>query len=169
MKLREMLTTDSLSGNEIPKPLGSVIRRPLKDKKKRKKSKQLEEGLQYIKFSYNGKNATIKRPRVKLLDPYYPGRPGQKTYGLREDLLGWSLSHVLNRRAASRAIDEITDFARILSADSQEAYKRIKYFYPEQSKFIRRYIRDHISNLKQKDGMLWKKISLNELDKYTGD
>ncbi|MFO7772761.1 MAG: hypothetical protein R6V59_02280, partial [Dehalococcoidia bacterium] len=55
----------------------------------------LDEGLQYVKFKYdNYKNDP--RPRVKVLDFEYPGRPEQKTYGQRDDLLGWNLNYFKN-------------------------------------------------------------------------
>ena len=134
-----------------------------------KKDEDLEEGLQYVRFTYNGKDATIKHPKVKILDSKYPGIKGQSTYGQREDVLGWSVSHVKNKRYARRAIDEISDFASLLSNSSQEAYRRIKYFYPDQAKFIRRYIKDHITNLKERSPIgLWKKITLSDLKSFKG-
>ena len=51
----------------------------------------------------------------------------------------------------------------MLSANKEEKYKRIKYFFPEQAKFIRRYMRKHIKGLKVKDGILWKKTDFNKL------
>ena len=133
------------------------------------KKDELEEGLQYVRFTYNGENATVKHPKVKILDSRYPGIKGQETYGQREDILGWSITHVKNKRYARRAIDEISDFASLLSNSSEEAYKRIKYFYPEQAKFIRRYIKNHISNLKERGPIgLWRKITLSDLKSFKG-
>lgn len=130
--------------------------------------KNLTEGLQYIKFRYNGKNRTIKHPKVKLLDPFYKGQKGQKSYGKRtNDLLGWSISHVKNKKYALRATDDITDFAGLFTNDTEEVYKRIKYFYPQQSTFIRRYIRRHIKGLKEKSPIgLWKRIDFSQLIKF---
>jgi hypothetical protein len=140
----------------------------LKDENNIIKERLLKEELQYIKFKYDGKNNTIKYPKVKVLDPYYPGQPNQKSFGKRDDILGWSLSHVANKKYALKAIDDITDFAKLLSADSYELYQRIKYFYPEQSTFIRRYIKDGIKGIKEKkpDNFFWKKIKINDLAKF---
>lgn len=130
---------------------------------------KLNEALQLIKFHYTGKNNTIKQPLVKLLDPEYPGVPGQKTYGKRKDLLGWSLSHVSNREEATKAIDDIMDFTSLFTKETKEAYSRIKEFYPEQSKFLRRYIRDGVKGLKEKqDNGMWKRIKFEELIKFKG-
>lgn len=123
---------------------------------------KLNEALELIKFNYaNYKHD--KRPRVKVLDLEYPGRPGQKTYGQRKDLLGWNINYFKNKRYARKAIDEIDSFARLLGAHDKEKYERIKYFFPEQAKFIRRYQRKHISGLKRKHYGLWRKTTYNDL------
>ncbi len=133
------------------------------------KNKQLREGLQFLKFRYNGKDRTIKHPQVKLLDPFYKGQKGQKTYGKRSnDLLGWSISHVKNKKYAKAAIDDITDFASFFTNDTEEVYKRIKQFYGPQSTFIRRYIRQYMKGLREKKPgkMLWRKIGFDKLIKF---
>lgn len=182
MKLHEILTTGVvLSGAEIPKRLYKIQRRKNLDAKSKKCKKcgfiymdvakcpkcgnTLTEELQYIKFAYkNYKND--KRPKVKVLDYKYKGIPGQKTYGERDDLLGWNLNYIKNKKMAIKAIDDIDSFARALSANKEEKYRRIKYFFPEQAKLIRRYMRDHIKGMKVKDGILWKKADYNSLIKF---
>ncbi len=125
----------------------------------------LNESLDYVKFKYDNYH-NDKVPRVKVIDTEYPGRKGQKTYGQRKDLLGWNINYVKNKRYAKRAIDDIESFAKLLSADKDEVYKRIKYFFPEQAKFIRRYMRKHIKGLKHKKGMLWRKTTYPEIKAY---
>jgi hypothetical protein len=123
---------------------------------------KLYEALTAIKFHYsNFKNDP--RPLVKVLDTEYPGREGQKTYGQRKDVLGWNLNYT-NRKYAIKAIDEIDDFASLLSADNQEKYERVRIFFPEQAEFLRRYNKEHIKGLrvKKEDG-LWHQTSFNEL------
>lgn len=125
---------------------------------------KLYEDLQMVKFKYsNFKNDPT--PRVKVLDYEYPGRLGQKSYGLRKDLLGFNLNYFKNSRYANRAIDEIDGFARLLSADKKEKYERLKYFYPEVLKFIRRYNREHISNLKRKGRIFYRSATIDDLIK----
>lgn len=125
---------------------------------------KLNEALQYVKFHYDNYKHD-KRPRVKVLDFMYPGQPHQKTYGKRNDLLGWNINYFSNKRYARRAVDEIDSFARLLSANNKEKYNRIKYFYPEQSKFIRRYMKKHIKYIKRKKGILWRKTAMPALKK----
>jgi len=125
---------------------------------------KLYETLELVKFHYsNYKND--KRPRVKVLDFEYPGQAGQKTYGKRRDLLGWNINYFSNKKYARKAIDDIDTFARLLSANNKEKYKRIKYFYPKQAEFIRRYMRKHIKGMKRKDGWWWKNTDYNNLIK----
>lgn len=125
----------------------------------------LNEDLAYVKFKYdNYKNDPI--PRVKVLDTEYPGIKGQKTYGQRNDLLGWNLNYFKNKRYAKRAIDDIESFAKLLSADKGEVYKRIKYFFPEQAKFIRRYMRKHVKGLKHRKGVFWRNTTYPEIKKF---
>jgi len=127
---------------------------------------KLFEDLQMVKFKYsNYKQDPI--PRVKVLDYEYPGQPGQKTYGQRKDLLGFNINYFKNRRYASRAIDEIDGFARLLSADKLEKYQRLKYFYPEVVQFIRRYNREHITNLKKKGKLFYRRTNYDDLIKQS--
>jgi len=60
-------------------------------------------------------------------------------------------------------MSDINDF------DKQEKYKRLKYFYPEVSKFIRRYNREHISNIKHKKRFVWKGSTYNKMIEYDKD
>tara|TARA_Y100000310_G_C20681189_1_gene816045 strand:- start:772 stop:1173 length:402 start_codon:yes stop_codon:yes gene_type:complete len=125
----------------------------------------LKESLELVKFHYDNWKHD-KRPRVKVLDYKYPGQPHQKTYGQRKDLLGWNLNYFTNKRYARRAIDEIDSFARLLSADNKEKYKRVKYFFPEQAKHLRRYMKKHIKGLKRKNFIgLWRKTDYTDLIK----
>jgi hypothetical protein len=134
---------------------------------------KLEEALELIKFSYSNHSkdtAASKRPRVKVLDYSYPGRKGQKTYGKRSDLLGWNLNYFSNKRYARRAIDEIDSFARLLGAHNEEKYSRVKYFFPEQAKFLRRYMKKHVSSLKRRTIFgLWRKTNYSDLIKLDRD
>tara|TARA_Y100000310_G_scaffold345026_1_gene461262 strand:+ start:4584 stop:4982 length:399 start_codon:yes stop_codon:yes gene_type:complete len=123
---------------------------------------KINEALQLIKFHYSNYKHN-KRPRVKVLDYEYPGIKGQKTYGKRNDLLGWNINYFKNKKYARKAVDEIDSFARMLGAENEEKYKRIKYFFPEQAKFIRRYMRKHIKGLKRKDKWRWKNTDYSEL------
>lgn len=123
---------------------------------------KLHEDLQLVRFNYDNYNEDPK-PRVKVLDFEYKGKPGQSTYGQRKDLLGFNLNYFKNRRYAARAIDEIDGFARLLSADKREKYERLKYFYPEVLKFIRRYNREHIRNIKRKSGIFYRKSNYDTL------
>jgi len=127
---------------------------------------KLNEALQLIKFSYaNAKHD--KHPRVKALDYEYPGRSGQKTYGQRKDLLGWNINYFSNKRYARKAIDDIDSFARLLGAHGKEKYERTKYFFPEQAKFLRRYMRKHVKGIKRKTRIgLWRKTDFNELIRF---
>jgi len=128
-----------------------------------KKKKKLNEDLAYIKFRYSNAKHD-KRPQVQVLDMDYPGIKGQKTYGQRSDVLGWNINYVDNKQEAKKAIDDITTFAKMLSANRHEMYKRIKYFYPEQSKFIRRYMKDHMHNIRQKNNVRrWKRANWNSM------
>lgn len=127
--------------------------------------KSLNEELAYVKFKYsNYKNDPT--PKVKALDFKYPGRPEQNTYGQRDDILGWNINYFKNKRYAKKAIDDIESFAKLLSADKDEVYKRIKYFFPEQAQYIRRYMRRHVKGLKHKKGVFWRGTNYPELIKY---
>lgn len=125
---------------------------------------KLYEDLQLVRFKYDNYKQD-PTPKVKVLDFKYPGKPGQSTYGERPDMLGFNLNYFKNKRYANRAIDEIDGFARLLSADKSEKYKRLKYFYPEVLKFIRRYNRQHVSNLKRKGKVFYKSTTYDDLIK----
>ncbi len=128
----------------------------------------LYEDLNLVKFKYSNFKVDPS-PKVKVLDFEYPGIKGQKTYGQRKDLLGFNLNYFKNKRYASKAIDEIDGFARLLSADKKEKWTRLKYFYPEVAKFVRRYNRDYINNIKHKKKFVWKNTNYNNLIKYDKD
>ena len=123
---------------------------------------KIHEDLQLVKFKYTNYKKD-PNPRVKVLDYEYPGRLGQKTYGQRKDLLGFNLNYFSNSKYANKAIDDIDGFARMLSADKLEKYRRLKYFYPEVVKFIRRYNRDHVKNLKRKGKFFYHNTDFDTL------
>lgn len=125
----------------------------------------LGEDLQFVKFKYDNYKHD-KRPKVKVLDYEYPGIKGQSTYGKRKDLLAWNLNYYSNKKEAAKAIDDIDSFAKLLSANKEEKYKRIKHFFPAQAKLLRRYMRKHIKNIKVKKGMFWKRTNFNQLIKF---
>jgi hypothetical protein len=130
---------------------------------------KLQEAVEYVKFFYanhSKDSSKSKRPRVKVLDFEYPGRPGQKTYGKRRDLLGWNINYFSNKRYARRAIDDIISFSKLLGANKDEQYKRMKTFYPEQMSLVRRYQRKHIKDIKRKEGLFWRKTDFNDLLKF---
>ncbi len=128
----------------------------------------INEDLNLVKFKYSNTD-NDPSPKVKVLDFVYPGQKGQKTYGDRKDLLGFNLNYFKNKKYASKAIDEIDGFARLLSANKKEKWTRLKYFYPEVSQFVRRYQRQYINNLKHKKKFIWKKTSYNKLIDYDKD
>jgi len=128
-------------------------------------NKLLGEDLAYIKFKYSNYKHD-PTPKVKALDFEYPGQPGQSTYGQRDDVLGWNINYFKNKKYAKKAIDDIDSFAKLLGADKEEKYKRIKYFFPEQAKFIRRYMRKHIKGIKHKKGFLWKNTNYSDLKDF---
>jgi hypothetical protein len=126
---------------------------------------KLNEALQSVRFHYSNYKHD-PNPKVKVLDYEYPGRSGQKTYGARRDLLGWNTNYFENKEEASRSIDEIDSFARLLASNNKEKYERVKIFFPEQAAFLRRYIREHIKGIKvKKDDGLWHKTTYDELEK----
>lgn len=114
----------------------------------------LNEELPLIQFKYtNTKND--KYPKVKVLDFNYKGIKGQKTYGQRHDVLGFNHNYFRDKKKDGQAIDDIHSFAEFLKADNKEKYKRIKDFYPDALKYIRRYKKSNIKELKIKKGALW--------------
>lgn len=123
---------------------------------------KLYENLQLVKFKYaNFKNDPT--PKVKVLDFEYLGKAGQKNYGKRKDLLGFNINYFKNPNYAKQSIDKIDNFARMLSADKNEKYKRLIYFYPEVLKHIRRYNREHIKKLKTKGLIFYKNTDYETL------
>jgi len=126
---------------------------------------KLNEALELVKFHYSNYKHD-KNPRVKVLDFEYPGRPGQKTYGKRKDLLGWNLNYFKNPEQAIKSIDVIDSFARLMAATKKERYERIRLFFPEAYKYLRRYQRKYIKGLKRKDGAFWKKTNYDDLIKF---
>lgn len=128
----------------------------------------INEDLNLVKFKYSNTD-NDPTPKVKVLDFEYPGQKGQKTYGKRKDLLGFNLNYFKNKKYASKAIDEIDGFARLLSANKQEKWKRLKYFYPEVTQFVRRYQKQYINNLKHKKKFIWRNTNYNKLVDYDKD
>jgi hypothetical protein len=53
----------------------------------------------------------------------------------------------------------------MLSANKLEKYKRIRYFFPEQINFLRRYNKDFVRDLRVKKGWFWTKTSFDEAKK----
>ena len=128
----------------------------------------INEDLNLVKFKYSNTD-NDSSPKVKVLDFEYPGQKGQKTYGKRKDLLGFNLNYFKNKKYASKAIDEIDGFARLLSANKEEKWKRLKYFYPEVTQFVRRYQKQYINNLKHKKKFIWRNTNYNKLIDYDKD
>jgi len=127
---------------------------------------EINEELQYIKFSYKSENSNDPKPKVAVLDFVYPGRAGQKTYGQREDLLGFNLNYAPDKKYAKRALDEIDTFARLISAGKKEKWERIADFFPDAKEFVRRYKRENMKAIKRKDGWFWKKANFDDLIKF---
>lgn len=131
-------------------------------------STQLNESLDAVRFYYkNWKHD--KRPIVKVLDYRYPGMPNQRTYGQREDLLGWNVNYFENKKDAIKTIDDIDTFAKMLSNNKLEKYRRIKYFFPEQAQYLRRYKRESIKNMKMKDGWFWRVKSFDAAETHNDE
>lgn len=167
-----MVTTSAVAPDAFPMKLFSLkpitMNAYMNFSKKKKKKKPINEGIEAVKFFYKNWH-NDKFPVVKCLDYEYPGQPHQKTYGQRKDLLGWNVNYFENKEDAVRTIDDIDTFARMLSANKQEKYKRIKYFFPEQASYIRRYNRDFIRGLKRKDGWYWTKTDFEEMKQREKD
>lgn len=114
----------------------------------------LDEDLPLIKFEYHGKNSTVKKPKVLVLDFNYKGRKGSKNYGKREDVLGWSLKHSSDPKFSENKIKEICkDFDFI--NNKEEMYDTVSALYPDSIFFIRRYIKDGMKKIKEKKGKSW--------------
>jgi hypothetical protein len=120
----------------------------------------LLEELPTAKFYYK-EYKHDKIPEVLVFDTKYKGRKGQKSYGEREDVLGWNLNYYKNRKEAEDTIKDIDDFASLFSKNKEEKYRRIKYFFKPQSDLLRRYKKEAMKfiRIKDKDG-LWKKKEL---------
>lgn len=167
--LIEMITTAS---DSIPTDNFPVNKFPLVTKKLKKKLKKVSvirrptlytENLNLAKFHYtNWKHD--KTPKVKILDYHYEGKPNEKKK--TDHILGWNINYYINKKEAIDTIDDIDSFARMISANKLEKYKRIKYFFPDQADLIRRYKKEVIKNLKTKETNDWfyKKTSLDALE-----
>lgn len=126
------------------------------------KKTKITEALQVVKFRYmSARHDPV--PEVKVLDTEYPGAEGQKTYGQRQDILGWNLNYFENKKEAKKTIDEIDDFAKILGADKKQKYERIKMLFPEQALYLRRYIKDNCKGVKIKEEGLWRPADWDEI------
>lgn len=128
--------------------------------------KLLNEELTYARFIYkNYKND--KTPHVKVLDFEYPGQPGQKTYGKRKDILGWNIDYIeggkSSKKEAITAMDEIDDFADLLSANKREKYERITTMFPQVADYLRRYIKQYVKGFKTKREGNWKKMTIDQI------
>ena len=124
----------------------------------------LEEEIKtpkFLRFFYSKwKNHPV--PHVVVLDPHYCWNHGVKKDDV-DDILAYNVDLSDNRKQARKNIKEIMEFASMLDKNSQDVYKRIKEFYPDSLKYIRRYKRDGVKFLRVKDGHFWKKISIDEL------
>lgn len=174
MKLYELVTSGAIGDNVIPKRFlkQEPIRfNPYLDFLSQFKKEEVEkafvnEELEYIKFKYNNyKND--KNPRVKVLDFKYPGIKGQKTYGQREDVLGWNINYVEGGKEAKKeakdGIDDIADFTDLLGGNNREKYERIVTMFPQAAEFLRRYMKKHIVDLKHKPHKKWKRVDMDKL------
>ena len=107
------------------------------------------EELDIIKFYYKGWNGD-KYPEVIVFDDKYPGKRGEKSYGEREDVLGWNLNYYGNKEEAIESINDINDFASLLSDNKEDRYKRVKKLFKDQAKLIRRYKKSGIKFMRKK-------------------
>ncbi len=173
MKLHEIVSSSAVGSNLIPKRLGEeepLRFNPFLDFMKQFTKKEVEkmysEDVEYIKFKY-GNYHNDKAPKVKVLDFEYPGRPGQKTYGQRKDVLGWNINYVEGGRGARKeaigAIDDILDFTDLLGGDKLEKYNRIVTMFPQIAEHLRRYVKQHMTSIKHKPGMMWKRAQIEDL------
>lgn len=172
MKLKDLIemvvTTSDESVVSLDKPYTKF---PLVTKKIKKKLKKdnlirrpiLGEDLNLTKFHYkNWKHD--KNPKVKILDYHYEGKPNEKVK--TDHVLGWNVNGYENPKEAIDTIDDIDSFARMLSVNKLEKYKRVKYFFPKQAELLRRYKKEAIKNIKTKgkDEWFYKKTSLDALE-----
>jgi hypothetical protein len=152
----------------------ALIKMYFKNEKSRKgkselvKKSKITEALQTVKFRYTNyrKDPT---PEVKVLDTEYPGRPEQKTYGQRADVLGWNVNYFGNKKEAEKTLDEIDSFARLLAGDKKEKYERVKAFFPEQAEHLRRYIKDKCKGVRVKEDDLWKQTDWETIKKLDSE
>ena len=172
-ELKEMVTLDGISGvaEKFPVYRFPLVTQNIKKKlKKRKKhlsnNFMINEGLNLVKFLYKNYKHD-KHPQVMILDYHYKGKPNEKVPS--DHILGWNVNSYKNKKEAIDSINDIDTFARMLSANKLEKYRRIKYFFPEQSKLIRRYKKEAIKGLREKDGWFWKKTSLDTLEQKDKD
>lgn len=178
MKLYELVKSGAVGDNTIPKRLQKkpIIFNPFLDFMrqwtKEDAEKYFTEELEYVRFKY-GNYKNDKAPKVKVLDFKYPGIKGQKTYGEREDILGWNINYVEGGRAARKeardGIDDIADFTELLGGNSREKYERIVTMFPQAAEFLRRYMKKHITGLRHKPGMRWKKAEMEDLTRGRED
>ena len=115
----------------------------------------LYEDLPLIKFEYHGKNSTIKKPRVIVLDYEYKGKEGTKNYGKRNDVLAWCLNHAKDPKYTKARIQDICKDFDFVNSDKQEIYDAVSVLYPESVFLIRRYIKDGMKKIKEKKGNSW--------------
>ena len=114
----------------------------------------LNEDLPLIKFEYQGKNSTIKKPKVLVLDFNYKGKEGTKNYGKREDVLGWSLKHSKNPKMSEKRINDICKEFDFIN-NKEDMYSTVSALYPDSVFLLRRYIKDGMKKIKEKKGKSW--------------
>lgn len=172
MKLHELVQSTAVGEPRIPKRLKKqpIRLNPFMDFMKQFSKKDVEkwfsEDVAYIKFKY-GNYKNDKVPQVKVLDFEYPGQKGQKTYGQRKDVLGWNVNYVDGgrsaRKEAIKAIDDIMDFTDLLGGNKREKYERVVTMFPQVAEHLRRYMKQHITGVKQKSGRFWKREQLENI------
>ena len=167
--LKEMVSSGGIFGvgDEFPVYRFPLVTQSIKKKLKKKKkyltnNHLMKEDLNLAKFMYKNYKHD-KHPQVMILDYHYKGKPNERAPS--DHVLGWNVNSYANKKEAVDSINDIDTFARMLSADKLEKYKRIKYFFPEQAELIRRYKKEAIKGLREKDGWFWKKTSLDTLEK----
>ena len=115
----------------------------------------LYEDLPLIKFEYHGKNSTIKKPRVLVLDYDYKGKEGSKNYGKRNDVLAWCLNHSKDPKYSKARIQDICKDFDFLKDDKKDIYDAVSVLYPESVFLVRRYIKKGMKKIKEKKGKSW--------------
>lgn len=114
----------------------------------------LYEDLPLIKFEYHGKNSTVKKPKILVLDFNYKGKEGTKNYGKRNDVLGWSLSHSKDPKASAEKINDICKDFDLIN-NKEDIYSAVSVLYPDSVFLLRRYIKDGMKKIKEKKGKSW--------------